>query len=60
MDNRKREERDYLRWDVHYTRAKPKFFTTEKQDLNPFQNTHRPRKDIFLVDWQVCDEEHLK
>lgn len=54
-----RKKIDY--WQTDFVKIEDESATirTSKNNFNPFRNKFTPKRNIFIVDWQVCDEEHL-
>ena len=59
MEKVARKEIDY--WQTDFVKIEDESVTirTSKNNFNPFRNKLNQRRNIFIVDWQVCDEEHL-
>ncbi len=55
-----RKEKDYLRWDHLNLTEKSTVNTKFRKFFKPIENTSQRKNDVFIVDWQVCDEEHLQ
>lgn len=60
MDITKRKETDYSQRKFLKTTERSVFYTSERKDYNPFRNIYGQRRYMFVVDWQICDEEPLE
>ncbi len=59
MEKVTRWKKDYWQMDFLNPKEKSGVATKFGKDVNPIENKSRQKRYSFIVDWQVCDEEHL-